>query len=180
MGDSPFKLLATREVYANRWLSVREDRVVRPGGSEGIFGVITMKAGSSVLPVTPNGEVHLTREFKYGIDAYSIEAVSGAIEEGESPQEAAARELQEELGMTAADWVDLGVVDPFTTVVKSPNYLFVARNALQTHETALDEGEVLTRFTITLNEAIALVEKSSITHSATCVLILKAARLLGV
>jgi hypothetical protein len=58
---NPFKLLSTNTVYKNPWISVREDKVIRPGGKEGIFGIIEMIPGSSVLPVDNTGNVLLVK-----------------------------------------------------------------------------------------------------------------------
>jgi hypothetical protein len=73
----PYKVLSTREAYENPWLSVREDRVIRPGGKEGYFGIIEMKAGVFVLALTAQNEMCLVKEYKYG-KRDSIELVSGA------------------------------------------------------------------------------------------------------
>ena len=169
----PYKVLSTRNAYENPWLSVREDRVIRPGGKEGYFGVIKMKAGSSVLALTRQSEVYLLREYKYGIERNSIELMSGALEGEETPLEAARRELKEELGLEADEWIDLGVVDPFTTVVHSPNYMFLALGVHE-GERSPDEGEVLEVIKTAFSTAIDMVMRSEITHSASCVLILKA------
>lgn len=169
----PYKVLSTRNVYENPWLSVREDRVIRPGGMEGYFGIIEMKAGSSVLALTRQNEVYLLREYKYGIERNSIELMSGALEAEETPLEAARRELKEELGLEADEWVDLGVVDPFTTVVHSPNYMFMAIGVHE-GERSPDEGEVIEIIKTPFSNAIEMVMRSEITHSASCVLILKA------
>jgi ADP-ribose pyrophosphatase len=173
----PYKVLSTRKAYENPWLSVREDRVIRPGGKEGYFGIIEMKAGSSVLALTRANEVYLVKEYKYGIERDSIELMSGALEENETPLEAAKRELKEELGLEADEWIDLGVVDPFTTAVRSPNYMFLAMGVHE-GEHSRDEGEVLEIITTPLSNAIDMVMRSEITHSASCVLILKADRYL--
>jgi 8-oxo-dGTP pyrophosphatase MutT (NUDIX family) len=177
VADSPFKLTGTREVYRNPWISVREDSVIRPGGKPGIFGVVTMKAGSSVLPLTEDGQVYLTREYKYAIGRESLEVASGAIDDGESPLECAKRELEEELGLTAAEWFDVGSVNPFTTVVSSPNHLFIGRGLRETRQN-LDEGEVLRIVKMPLAEAYEKVITGEITHAGSCVLILKARVLL--
>ena len=178
MSDSPFKLTSSREVYRNPWIAVREDSVVRPGGKAGIFGVVTMKPGSSVLPVTDDGQVYLTREYKYAIGRESLEVASGAIDGDESPLACAKRELEEEMGLVASEWIDAGCVNPFTTVVSSPNYLFVCRGLRATKQ-ALDEGEVLSVVKIPLAEAHEKVMRGEITHAGSCVLILKAKTLLS-
>lgn len=174
----PYTFLATREVYRNPWIRVREDKVLRPGGKEGIFGVVEMVAGSSVLPVDNEGNVYLVSEYKYGIERESLEVMSGALASGETPLEAAQRELKEELGLTASQWDDLGCVDPFTTIVKSPNHLFLAQGLAQ-GSSSPDEGEELRTVKISLDEALARVMAGEITHAGSCVLILKAVRLLG-
>lgn len=175
----PFQILESETVYKNKWITVHEDHVIRPGGSRGIFGVIEMVPGSSVLPLDKEGYVYLVKEYKYGIDKESIEVISGAIDKNESPLDAAKRELEEELGFTAHCWEALGYVDPFTTIVNSPNFLFLAREFKIT-STNLDEGEKVIPIRVKFSEALEKVLKGEITHSASCVLILRAARVLGV
>src|SRR2546422_856361 len=123
----PFKVVDTRVVFETPWLHVREDSVIRPGGTPGKFGIVTMRHGSSVLPIEEDGTVYLAREFKYAIGRESVEVFSGGFEDGEEPLDAAKRELQEELEMTANEWIAAGCLDPFTTVINSPNYMFIAR-----------------------------------------------------
>lgn len=173
----PYKVLSTRMAYENPWLTVREDRVIRPGGKEGYFGIIEMKAGSSVLAITRQNEVYLVKEYKYGIERHSIELMSGALEADETPLEAAKRELKEELGLEAIEWIDLGVVDPFTTAVHSPNYMFIALDVSEGQQSP-EEGEVLEIVKTPLSTAIEMVMRSEITHAASCVLILKADKFL--
>lgn len=117
----PWIITNTKEVYRNPWISVREDSVIRPDGKDGIFGVVEMKPGVSVLPLDDDGNVYLTQEFHYAVERETIEAISGGIDDNEDIQDAAKRELKEETGIIAREWTDLGVIDPFTSVVVSPN-----------------------------------------------------------
>jgi 8-oxo-dGTP pyrophosphatase MutT (NUDIX family) len=173
----PYTVLSSRNAYENPWLIVREDKVIRPGGKEGYFGIIEMKAGASVLALNSQHEVYLVSEYKYGIERDSIELMSGALEPDETPLDAAKRELKEELGLEADEWIDLGVVDPFTTAVHSPNYMFLAMG-IQEGEPTPEDGEVLEIIKTRFSEAIEMVMRSEITHAASCVLILKAERYL--
>jgi ADP-ribose pyrophosphatase len=176
--NNPFAITDTREVYKNRWMTVREDRVIRPGGQPGIFGVVQMIAGASVLPVTERDTVWLVREYKYAIERPSLEVISGGVDGDELPVECARRELQEETGLIAAHWDDLGRLDPFTTVVNSPNHMFVARGLTVVAATP-DPGEHLELVELAFSEAIELVMRGEITHGASCTTILKAARMCG-
>ncbi|SRR5258706_8314050 len=172
----PFVVLSSREAYNNPWVTLREDCVRRPGGAEGKFGVLEMVHGSSVLAMEEDRSIWLVREYKYALGAESLEVVSGGIEPGESPEHAARRELEEELGITASDWTAWGRIDPFTTVVASTNYLFVARG-LRQGSPRPEPGEEVTAVRMPLDEAVAMVERGEITHAGSVVLILNAARL---
>jgi ADP-ribose pyrophosphatase len=168
----PYTILHSRPVYENPWIKIREDRVQPIAGQEMTFGVVTMKPGITVLPMDEDRQVHLVREFKYGIGEHSLEAVSGAIESGETPERAGLRELGEELGLVAAEWVDLGVLNPFTTVINSPNHMFLARTLSQTRRSP-DSGEKLEIVKLPFAEALHSVLRGVITHGASCVVILK-------
>lgn len=174
----PYVLEGTRKVYENPWITVTEDRVIRPGGSKGVFGVVNMVPGSSVLPVDSTEHVFLVMEYKYGVRKESLEVISGALGKWETPLQAAKRELAEEIGAVANVWTDLGCVHPFTTVVRSPNHMFLAQE-LTFGLAAPDAGEELHLVKMKFSEAWDLVMNGKIVHAASCVLILKAASLLG-
>ena len=62
----PWKIKESVIKYKNPWIEVREDKVIRPDGKSGIFGVVNMKHGISVLPMDDEGFVYLTEEFNEG------------------------------------------------------------------------------------------------------------------
>ena len=169
----PWKIRASREVYKDPWIEVRKDEVIRPDGADGTHCVVSLKPGVSVLPLDGQGFVHLTEEFHYGIGRTTIETVSGGIEPGEDARSTAARELEEELGIRAGRWTDLGMVDPFTSIVVSPTGLFLARD-LSFVDTAPEGTEQIRPVKVKLAEAVDWVISSKITHAPSCVLILKA------
>ncbi len=174
----PWTIRETHQVYRNPFIEVVEDRVTRPDGQPGLYGTVTMKPGVAVLPIDADGMAYLTREFRYAIGRESIEVAGGGIDEGESPLEASRREAREELGVEASEWIDLGRIDPFTAVVHSPAHLFLARG-LSFSQTERDGTEVMETLKVPFDEAVRLVMDGTITHGPSCVLILKAARVMG-
>jgi ADP-ribose pyrophosphatase len=169
----PWAVEQTTEVYRTPWVEVVEDKVIRPDGTPGLFTTVRMRPGVSVLALDGEGFVHLTSEYRYAVERESVEVVSGGVDDGETPLDAAQRELREELGIEAREWVDLGPVDPFTSVVFSPARLFLARGL--THATHEREGtEVISEVRVPLAEAVEMVERGRVTHAPSCVLILKA------
>jgi ADP-ribose diphosphatase len=174
----PWKIRANREAYRDPWLTVTVDDVVRPDGKEGTFSVVHIQPGVCVVAVDRDGIAYLTEEFRYAIGRPSIEGVSGGIDEGEEPLDAARRELREELGIDAARWTAMGTVDPFTSMTVSPTRLFLAEG-LSFGEPRHEGTERIRRVTMLLAESVRAVLDGRITHAPTCVLLLKAALRVG-
>ena len=168
----PWMVEKTVQRYKSAWLEVFEDKVIRPDGESGSFATVSLKPGVSVLALDEDEQVYLTSEYRYAIERESIEVVSGAVDQDETPPAAARRELREELGIEASQWVDLGSVDPFTSMINSPASLFFARD-LRFVETEREGTEIIRVIKVKLNDAVRMVMQSEITHGPSCVLILK-------
>ncbi|MGL4461842.1 MAG: NUDIX domain-containing protein [Planctomycetia bacterium] len=168
----PWTIRRTHLVYQDPWFRITRDDVVRPDGADGSYCVVYLKPGVTVVALEPDGRVHLAEEFHYGVGRYTLEAVSGGIEDGESAVESARRELQEEIGVYAESLTPLGTVDPFTASVVSPTQLFLARG-LTLGATNLEGTETIRRVTLPLAEAVAQVMDGRMSHAPTGVLLLK-------
>ncbi|HRY82945.1 MAG TPA: NUDIX hydrolase [Candidatus Moranbacteria bacterium] len=175
--NGQFIIKKSVQKYKNPWIEVTEDQVIRPNGKAGIFGTVRVLDGSAVLPLDEDGYVYLTKEFKYAIGKIDIETMSGGLDGGERYLTSAKRELKEELGITAKKWVDLGLINPFTSVVKGSQKMFLARK-LTFGKDDQEGTENISLVKVKLEEAVKMVMDSVITHGASCVLILKAARYL--
>jgi 8-oxo-dGTP pyrophosphatase MutT (NUDIX family) len=170
---NPFTLISSKEVYKNPWITVREDTVIRPGGKEGIFGVVDILPGVSVLPMDAQGTVYLTREFKYAHNSFMLECVNGGIEHGLSALETAKTELAEEIGGESNDWIPLGRVSATTVVTCHTNTLFLAKNTSFPNPPSPEEGEIIEIIPMPFAEALERIERGEIVHAATVALILK-------
>jgi len=65
--NGPWKIKSSEEKYKNPWINVREDQVIGPDNKDGIFGIVEMVNGVSILPIDEDGFVYLTKEFHYAI-----------------------------------------------------------------------------------------------------------------
>lgn len=172
--NGPWKIKSTTAKYKSELIELYEDEVVKPNGEPGTYSIVRVKPGVCVLPVDEEGFVYLARDFRYALGRECVEAVAGAIDEGEPRADAARRELKEELGIEATDFVELGLVDPMPSLVDSPSHLFLARGRLKFKEKELEAGENVRTMKVKLSEAVRMVIESEITHGASCVLILRA------
>jgi len=171
----PWKIHSSGDVYTDPWIMLRRDEVTRPDGQPGTYCVVDLKPGVSVLALDDRGNVFLTEEFHYAVGRVTLETVSGGIEPGETALNTAKRELQEELGITAGRWTDMGTCDPFTASVRSPTKLYLAEGL--THGEASPEGtEQIRCVKMRLEQAIEAVVQSRITHAPSGLLILKVDR----
>jgi len=102
--------ISSREVYRNRWMSLREDRIRHPDGSPGLYSVVDKPTAACVVPYEDGG-FHLIEQYRYPLRRRSWEFVQGTWPgDGPPGEELARAELAEETGLRAASLVLLGRV----------------------------------------------------------------------
>lgn len=170
--NGPYKIKKSKVVYKNPWIEVNEDSVIRPDGTEGIFGTVDYAPGLSIVALNENHEIYLVKEYYYVLEKEGIQTPTGGIDAGETALEAAKRELLEETGCVSDTWIDLGMIDPFTMIIKSPTKLFLA---LDTHEKlSQPQDKLVKKMHVPFEKAYKMVMDGMITHGPSCVAILKA------
>lgn len=172
--ENPWKRLDTRTVYTNPWMTVREDRVIRPDGQEGIYGVIQTRIATGVVALTPALEVVLVGQYRYPTDMYSWEIVQGGADHGEDPLSACKRELQEEAGLIAKSWYQLGGEVHLSNCISSERgFIYLAEDLTQTEATP-DGTEVLQVRTVPLRVAVQMSTSGEIVDAVSVIGILLA------
>lgn len=126
--------VSTREVYRNNWLTLREDDIVRPDGSTGVYAVVDKPTCALVIPCDGD-RFHLVEQFRYPLGLRRWEFPQGTAPEQQhlEPAELAERELREETGLRAASVVRLGQLDVAPGMSSQRGWVFLA--------TGLTEGD---------------------------------------
>jgi 8-oxo-dGTP pyrophosphatase MutT (NUDIX family) len=170
----PWTIKRSNELFKDDFLSLTLDEVTRPDGQPGAYATVRMKPGVAILILDGDDQqVYLTSQFRYGLGNYSIEVVCGGVDEGENPLDAAKREVHEELGIQADEWMGLGRFELDTSIVQNPVDLFLCRKLTFTQPEP-DSVEEIQALKAPFPEVVAMVIDGRIVHGPSCVLILKA------
>jgi 8-oxo-dGTP pyrophosphatase MutT (NUDIX family) len=144
--------LATREVYRNPWLSMREDQILRSNGKPGIYSVIDKDDCAIIIPI--EGEtVYLVEQFRYTIQQRALELPQGGWEmSGVDPEELARGELKEELGLHAEHMTYLGTLWIAYGFANQKQHVFLATGLTPTETEPDPEEHDLVMRTATIPE----------------------------
>jgi 8-oxo-dGTP pyrophosphatase MutT (NUDIX family) len=173
--NGKWTIKSTKNIFENSFFAVDEDDVIKPTGDDGKYAMIRFNPGAAILPIDDDDNVYLTRQFRYAIGRDDVEVVAGSIE-GEGALDAAKRELKEELGIEADEWMDLGSIYSLTSITQSCSRQFIARR-LTFGEQETEGTEDIEPVKMKLSEAYDMVMNGEITDGDTCIMILKAVAL---
>ena len=161
---NPWRTLASRHVYDNAWIEVREDSVIRPDGELGIYGVVHFKNIAVGILAVEDDSLYLVGQYRYTLEQYSWEIPEGGCPEGEDPLDAAKRELAEETGLRAESWEQMGTAHLSNSSSDELALWFLA-TGLKQGEHNPEGTERLTIRRISFNEALEMVFKGEITDA---------------
>lgn len=168
---NPWRTRASREVYDNPWIKLREDTVVRPDGEQGIYGVVQFKNIAIGILAVEDDYIYLVGQYRYPLKRYSWEIPEGGCPEGEEPLRAAARELEEETGLRAEKWEQTGKAHLSNSVTDERAIWFVATGLTQGehHPEGTEQLEVRR---VPFHEALRMVLAGEITDALSVIAIM--------
>ncbi len=117
----------SREIYANPWMRLREDSIVRPDGSDGIYGVVDKPDYALVIPLDGD-RLHLVEQFRYplGLRRWEFPQGTAPNRADADPLELARRELREETGLRAETMTRIGLLDVAPGMSSQRGQVFLA------------------------------------------------------
>ncbi len=159
--------------YETPWISVTQYDVLNPAGKPGIYGVVSFKNKAiGVLPLDEQNNTWLVGQWRYPLKQYSWEIPEGGGPMGEDPLEAAKRELKEETGLIASEYIEIARMHTSNSVSDEEAILYVARQLVQS-ESEPEESEDLQIRKLPFDEAFKMVMDGEITDSLSVAAILK-------
>lgn len=170
-----WKTKTAATVYENPWIKISHEEVITPKGTDGIYGVVHFKnTAIGVVPIDNEGNTWLVKQSRYTLNQYTWEIPEGGCPHGESPLNAAKRELEEEVGLQANSWQELMTVHLSNSVTDEVCIIFIARD-LYAGQQQLEATEDIEYKKVPLKEAIAMVKHGEITDGPSVVALLRIA-----
>ena len=182
MSEDQGALLSSELVHDGRVVHLSVDTVRFPDGSVGKLELVRHRGAAAVLPVLgaagdPDPEVLLLRQYRYAAGGVIHEVPAGIIEPGESWEECARRELEEEAGVRAGRLVRLTTIHTTPGFTNEEIHLYAAFD-LVPGVTGTDSDEFLEVIRMPLSEALGLARRGGISDAKSLVALLYAARFL--
>ena len=178
LSREPWRTRSTRPVYDNRWIRVREDVALMPDGRSTIYGVVECSECVGILPFVDADTVLLVGQYRYVAQGFYWEMPTGGMHTGESPAEAAQRELAEEAGCEAGSLVKICDFHTSKSILREVAHLYVAQD-LRPASRPADPTEFIERRPFPFADVVAMVERGEIKDAMTIIAVLRAARQRG-
>lgn len=137
--------LSSQVIYTGKVFGIRRDEVIEPSGVRTTREMITHPGSVVVLPVLPDGRVLLIQQYRYAARQYLWELVAGRIDEGETPLQAAERELKEETGYRAKHLKIFLELFPTPGFLEEKMFLLLAEGLTPGEATPEDDEKIISR-----------------------------------
>jgi len=168
-----WKVNSTKNVYSNYLLELYED-TLDLNGKEKIYLRGIRKHYSTVVPFISKNEILVIESYRHLVDSTQIEVPSGYIDEGESPKQAAIRELKEETGYTAKDVISIGDYTLDYTMFEQKGNLFVAYGLDKEQEQSLGIMEKIDVKIMNIKDIKQLLFEGKVLNAASIVALYRA------
>lgn len=167
MTRTPWEKLGDDTLARHLVFHVRRSRQRSPRTGVVIpFFLIDTADWVNILPITDDGELVFVRQWRQGSEQTSLELPGGLIDPGETdPLEAAVRELREETGHEAKEWVKLGSCNPNPAIMSNRCYVYLATGCTEVGDLIQDQGEDIEVVKVPQNDLDRLLRDGGVDHA---------------
>jgi len=170
---NPWITIESHKIYENNWIGLTEHQVLNPSGGKGIYGEVHFKNYAiGILPLDEELNTWLVGQYRYPLKAYSWEIPEGGGPLAEDPLDSAKRELLEETGLSATNWMEIQRMHLSNSVSNELAIIYVARG-LSEGVSEPEETEQLIVRKMPFEAAYQMVIDGTITDSISVAAILK-------
>ena len=143
--EGKWKIISSEYLFRRPWLTVRHDQVELPDGRiNPEFYIMEYPDWVNVIAITDDGKFVMEKQYRHGLGKTCYEIPAGVIEPGETPLDAAKRELAEETGFSGGAWSEIMTVSGNCSTTNNLTHCFLAKGVKKTGSQHLDSTEDIT------------------------------------
>jgi ADP-ribose pyrophosphatase len=161
MSIKPWKVLESRYIYPK----FRVDKCELPNGKFLDALILEFQAWANILAITKNQEAVLIKQYRHGVQDVLWEIPGGVVEEGEDPRDGVRRELLEETGFTASQFIQVAKVYPNPAFQTNTMYCFLALDAEKVSGQTLDDGEDIEVELVPIDKLVPMMRSGEFPHA---------------
>lgn len=164
--------MTNKLIHKGRLIELHSERVEFPSGGHTYFDIVKHPGGAVIAAINDQDEICLLKQWRHAIGTSIWELPAGCLEPGEPPLETAKRELEEEAGVVAENWKDLGYISSSPGFSNELLYLFEARGLSQ-GTVKLDDAEQIEAHWISLEKARQMCHNGEVIDAKTLAVLFK-------
>ncbi|WP_127062285.1 NUDIX hydrolase [Veillonella sp. 3627] len=157
--------LSSEMKFDGKLIKVTYD-IAEVNGKESWREVVHHPGASAVVAIDEENRIIMEKQFRYALNDYLLEIPAGKLDKGEDPLVCAKRELEEETGIIASEWISLGTIATSPGFCNEVIHLFVAKG-LSKGEIHWDEDEYVEVERYTFDELLQRIQEEKIKDSKT-------------
>lgn len=173
---SPFPLAVvhrSQELYKGKQFSFVLEDVTLPNKNRAAHAHVRHPGSAAIVPIDDSGRIVLIRQYRHAVNSMMLEIPAGTMDPGESPLNCARRELEEETGIIAREFVDLGPIHILPSYSDEMIHIFLARDLAETEQN-LDPDEIIQVLRYPVELVLQSINDGSISEALTIVSVFKA------
>lgn len=160
-----WKVIESSYLLRHKHLTVRKDHVITQSGVDiPDWYVLEYPDWINVIAITDDDLFVMERQYRHGLGTVGFEICAGIIEEGETPLQAAQRELKEETGYGEGKWELFNISSPNPSSMNNRNYTFLANGVRRISDQVLEDTEEIDVCLLSIDEVKSLLQNSEITE----------------
>ncbi len=161
-----WKILSTEYLFKRPWLTARRDKVLLPDGRVNPeYYVVEYPDWVNVIAITRDGQFVMERQYRHAVGMTCYELPCGVMEEGETPLQAARRELLEETGYGKGEWEEIMEITPNPSSMSNFTHCFLAKGVEKVAQPQLDATEELEVYLFKESEVRTLLKENQLIQS---------------
>ena len=147
----------SEEIYQGRQFSIYKERITLPHNVDTEMAFVRHPGSAVIVPLFEDQTIGVIKQFRHVINDYIYEIPAGTINSGESPEQCARRELEEETGYAASQFIFLGKTFLLPAYSDEISYIYLARNITGTMQT-LDEDEIIEVHRYNIQDILEMID----------------------